>query len=317
MATKKRNVVIGTRGSKLALWQANWVRREIMKRNPDVEVALEKIKTTGDKILDVPLAKVGGKGLFVKEIEEALLDKNVDLAVHSMKDVPTVFPDGLILKCITKREDPRDALISRNNVSLKDLPSGAKIGTSSLRRQSQLLAYRPDFEIMQLRGNLDTRLQKLEDGHYDAIILAGAGVKRLGLEDKITELIPVEVSLPAIGQGALGIEVREDDGYIEEMVDFLNHGVTSFAVRAERAFLKRLEGGCQVPVAAYGELDDETLKLTGLVAATDGTRIIKNSITGPRRKAELMGRTLAEKLLKDGAYEILKELYDVKPPGAA
>ncbi len=317
MATKKRNVVIGTRGSKLALWQANWVRREIMKRNPDVEVTLEKIKTTGDKILDVPLAKVGGKGLFVKEIEEALLEKRVDLAVHSMKDVPTAFPDGLILKCITKREDPRDALISRGNVSLKDLPSAAKIGTSSLRRQSQLLAYRPDFEIMQLRGNLDTRLKKLEDGHYDAIILAGAGVKRLGLEDKITELIPVEVSLPAIGQGALGIEVREDDGYIEDMVDFLNHGVTSFAVRAERAFLKRLEGGCQVPVAAHGELDDETLKLTGLVASTDGRRIIKNSISGPRRKAELMGRTLAEKLLKDGAYEILKELYDVKPPGAA
>jgi len=316
MATKKRNVVIGTRGSKLALWQANWVRREILKRNPDIEVTLDKIKTTGDKILDVPLAKVGGKGLFVKEIEEALLDKKVDLAVHSMKDVPTAFPDGLILKCITKREEPRDALISRNNVLLKDLPMGARIGTSSLRRQSQLLAFRPDLEILQLRGNLDTRLKKLEDGHYDAIILAGAGIKRLGLDDKITELIPVEISLPAIGQGALGIEVREDDGYIEDMVEFLNHGATSYAVRAERAFLKRLNGGCQVPVAAYGELDDETLKLTGLVAATDGSKIIKNSISGQRRKAELMGRTLAEKLLKDGAYEILKELYDVKPPEA-
>ncbi|MBI5969995.1 MAG: hydroxymethylbilane synthase [Deltaproteobacteria bacterium] len=313
---KKRNVVIGTRGSRLALWQANWVKREIYKRNPDIEITLEKIKTTGDKILDVPLAKVGGKGLFVKEIEEALLDKKVDLAVHSMKDVPTAFQDGLILKCITKREDPRDALISRNNVPLKDLPQGARIGTSSLRRQSQLLNFRPDFEILQLRGNLDTRLKKLEDGLYDAVILAGAGVKRLGLEEKITEMIPVEVSLPAIGQGALGIEVREDDGYIEDMVEFLNHGQTSFAVRAERAFLKRLDGGCQVPVAAYGELNDETLKLTGLVAATDGSKIIKNSISGPRRKAELMGRHLAEKLLKDGAYEILKELYDVKPPEA-
>ena len=196
----KKKVIIGTRGSALALWQANWVKSELEKKYPDIEVSLTKIKTTGDKILDVPLAKVGGKGLFVKEIEEALLEGRVHLAVHSMKDVPTFFPDGLHLRCITEREDPRDAVFSRNKIKLLDLPKGAKIGTSSLRRQSQLLHLRPDFEILQLRGNLDTRLKKLDDGHFDAIILAGAGVKRLGWADKITELLSPEVSLPAIGR---------------------------------------------------------------------------------------------------------------------
>ncbi len=313
----KKKVIIGTRGSKLALWQAEWVKSEIEKRNPGIEVSLEKIKTTGDKILDVPLAKVGGKGLFVKEIEEALLEGRVHLAVHSMKDVPTIFPDGLHLRCITHREDPRDALISRGNVKLSGLPKGARVGTSSLRRQAQLLRIRPDFDMLQLRGNLDTRLKKLDNGEFDAIILAGAGVKRLGWQDRITELLSPEISLPAIGQGALGIETRTGDEYINGLVAFFDHPETSCAVRAERALLKRLEGGCQVPIAAYGALVGETLRLTGLVASTDGKTVVKDAVSGPRDRAEALGIELAERLLKMGAYDILKDLYEVKPPGGA
>lgn len=313
----KKKVVIGTRGSQLALWQANWVKSELEKRYPDIEVSLTKIKTTGDKITDVPLAKVGGKGLFVKEIEEALLDKKVHLAVHSMKDVPTFFPNGLHLRCITKREDARDAVFSRNKVKLLDLPKGARIGTSSLRRQAQILHMRPDFQIMQLRGNLDTRMRKLDDGHFDAIILAGAGVKRLGWADRITELLSPEVSLPAIGQGALGIETPTDDKYINDLVAFFDDPETSCCVRAERALLKRLEGGCQVPIAAYGVLENNKVKLTGLVASVDGKTFVKDVVTGPREKAEEMGVGLAERLLKMGAYDILKELYEVSPPGSA
>ena len=313
----KKKVIIGTRGSALALWQANWVKSELKKKYPDIEVSLTKIKTTGDKILDVPLAKVGGKGLFVKEIEEALLEGRVHLAVHSMKDVPTFFPDGLHLRCITEREDPRDAVFSRNKIKLLDLPKGAKIGTSSLRRQSQLLHLRPDFEILQLRGNLDTRLKKLDDGHFDAIILAGAGVKRLGWADKITELLSPEVSLPAIGQGALGIETPTNDAYINDLVAFFDHPETSYAVRAERALLKRLEGGCQVPIAAYGTLSGETLTLKGLVASPDGKTLVKDALTGPKENCEKLGVELAERLLKNGAYDILKDLYQVPPPGSA
>lgn len=313
----KKKIIIGTRGSKLALWQANWVKSELEKKYPDIEVSLEKIKTTGDKILDVPLSRVGGKGLFTKEIEEALLEERVHLAVHSMKDVPTFFPDGLHLRCITKREDPRDAVFGRSGAKLLDLPKGAKIGTSSLRRQAQILNARPDFEIISLRGNLDTRLKKLEDGHFDAIILAGAGVNRLGWSSKITELLPPTVSLPAIGQGALGIETRVKDDYINNLVAFFDDADTSCAVRAERALLRRLEGGCQVPIAAHGEVSGNTLKLTGLVASTDGKTLVKDVITGPREKAEVMGVELAEKLLRMGAYDILKDLYEVKPPGSA
>ncbi|MBZ0220900.1 MAG: hydroxymethylbilane synthase [Candidatus Methylomirabilis sp.] len=313
----KKKIVIGTRGSQLALWQANWVKSEIEKRHPELEVELEKIKTTGDKILDVPLAKVGGKGLFVKEIEEALLEGRAHLAVHSMKDVPTFFPDGLSLRCITEREDPRDAVFSRNHVKLLDLPKGASIGTSSLRRQSQILNLRPDFRILQLRGNLDTRMKKLDNGDFDAIILAGAGVKRLGWADRITELLPVNMSLPAIGQGALGIETKTDDDYINGLVAFFDHPETSYCVRGERALLKRLEGGCQVPIAAHGELSGDTIKITGLVAGIDGKKIIKDSVSGPKDDCEKLGVELAEKLLKNGAYEILKDLYEVSPPGSA
>ncbi len=313
--TKK--IVIGTRGSKLALWQANWVKSEIEKRHPGLEVTLERIKTTGDKITDVPLAQVGGKGLFVKEIEEALLAGRIHLAVHSMKDVPTVFPDGLYLRAITEREDPRDAVLSGTGTPLKDLPQGAKIGTSSLRRQAQILHLRPDFEIIQLRGNLDTRIRKLDEALFDAILLAGAGVKRLGWEERITEYLSPEVCLPAIGQGALGIETRIDDEYINGVTEFFDHPETSTAVRAERALLKRLEGGCQVPIAAYGELDGGELKLTGLVAATDGKTIVKDSLAGPAENPEALGVELAEALLRQGAWEILKDLYEVAPPDSA
>ena len=329
---------LGTRGSQLALWQANWVKSEIEKKNPGIGVEIVKIKTTGDKILDVPLAKVGGKGLFVKEIEEALLSKRIDLAVHSMKDVPTDLPKGLHLAAITEREDPRDAFISQKsevrslppNASIggqksekkitfkiqrfKDLPQGANVGTSSLRRSSQLLSLRPDLKISQLRGNLNTRLKKLDDGGFDAIILAAAGVKRLGWSDRITEYIPPEISLPAIGQGALGIETRTDDKETNALIVFFDHSPTSISVRAERAFLRRLEGGCQVPIAAYGEVKDEKMNLIGLVASTDGKKIIKDSIAGTVDRAEALGVELAEKLLKMGAWDILKEVYKVAPP---
>ena len=305
----RKEIRIGTRSSALALWQAEWVKSELEKKHPGMSVTLTKIKTTGDKILDVPLAKVGGKGLFVKEIEEAMLANEIDIAVHSMKDVPTFFPDGLHLACITKREDPRDALFSRSKTAFKDLPRGANIGTSSLRRQAQLMHLRPDFVIHQLRGNVDTRLRKLKEGQYDAIILAAAGVKRLGLAENITELIDPEISLPAIGQGALGIECRIDDRELNEMISFFNHDETRVAVTGERALLRRLEGGCQVPIACYGRLKDGNLHLTGLVGSVDGKRIIKDTVEGAPEKAEKLGVTLAEKLLKQGADVILREVY--------
>jgi hydroxymethylbilane synthase len=277
---KINRISIGTRGSKLALWQAEWVKSELKRIYPNMEIELNKIKTTGDKILAVPLAKVGGKGLFVKEIEEALLGYEADIAVHSMKDVPTEFPGGLHLAVICKREDPRDALIVSQKSKVKsqkfnspsppfskgrhrgiiksiifNLPNGSKIGTSSLRRSCQLLNIRPDLTIEHLRGNLDTRLRKLDEGQFDAIILAAAGIKRLGLQNRITELLPFEISLPAIGQGAVGIECRIDDESINNLIAPLNHPETSICVKAERAFLKRLEGGCQVPIAAYARIE--------------------------------------------------------------
>lgn len=312
---KKRKIIIGTRGSKLALWQAEWVKSELLRLNPDMTIELNKIKTTGDKILDVPLAKVGGKGLFVKEIEEALLRGEADLAVHSMKDVPTDFPNGLHLAVISKREDPRDAFIapiqsSKFKVkSFRDLPMGATVGTSSLRRSCQLLSIRPDLKIAQLRGNLDTRLRKLDEGQFDAIILAAAGVKRLGWAERITETIEPEVSLPAIGQGAIGIECRVDDDFINNLIAPLNHSETSICVRAERACLKKLEGGCQVPIAAHTTLNNGKLSMDGLVGSVSGDRIIKSHIEGNPKDAESLGIKLAEDLLSKGAKEILDEVY--------
>jgi hydroxymethylbilane synthase len=305
----RKYIRVGTRGSALALWQAEWVKAELEKKYPGMAVTLTKIKTTGDKILDVPLAQVGGKGLFVKEIEEAMLSNEIDIAVHSMKDVPTFFPDGLHLSCITKREDPRDALLSRNRVKFKDLPKGANVGTSSLRRQAQLMHIRPDFVIHQLRGNVDTRLRKLKEGQFDAIVLAAAGVKRLGLAENVSEYIEPEISLPAIGQGALGVECRIDDRELNDLIFFFNHNDTRTCVMGERALLRRLEGGCQVPIACYGQMKDGQLHLTGLVGSVDGKRIIKDAIEGAPEKAEKLGVTLAEKLLTQGADVILREVY--------
>jgi len=305
---------IGTRGSQLALFQANWVKDQLARVHPDLHVTLIKIKTTGDKIQDAPLAKIGGKGLFVKEIEEALLQKRIDLAVHSIKDVPTEFPKGLHLSAITKREDPRDVLISKDGKTLKDLPQGAKIGTSSLRRQAQLLHFRSDVELIPLRGNLDTRLKKLKTMNLDAIILALAGVKRLGFEERITEIIPPEISLPAIGQGALGIETRTDDHAVEGQIRFLNDRDSSIAITAERAFLKKLEGGCQVPIAAYARVVGTTLQIDGLVGTIDGKRLIRHHVEGPIEKAESLGVELAAILLGKGAEEILDEVYQRSGP---
>jgi hydroxymethylbilane synthase len=305
---------IGTRGSQLALYQANWVRDQLLQTHSGLKVTLVKIKTTGDKIQDAPLAKIGGKGLFVKEIEEALLQKRIDLAVHSIKDVPTEFPEGLHLSAITKREDPRDVFFSRDKMLLKDLPMRAKIGTSSLRRQAQLLHFRNDFEMIPLRGNLDTRLKKLGSMNLDGIVLALAGVRRLGLEEKITEILSTEVSLPAIGQGALGIETRKEDEGTEKRIRFLNDPVSAVAVSGERAFLKRLEGGCQVPIAAFGQVTGTILGLDGLVGTVDGSRLIRHYLEGPVEKAESLGIELAEILLNRGAREILDEIYRGSAP---
>lgn len=299
---------IGTRASQLALWQANWVKAMLEERYPGMVVELVKIKTIGDKILDVPLAQVGGKGLFVKEIEEAMLRGEIDIAVHSMKDVPTEFPEGLGLVCITEREDPRDAVISRG-VKFADLPRGARIGTSALRRQAQLLKVRPDLEMVIVRGNVETRIRKLEAENLDAVILAAAGLKRLGFTAQVTEYLPVELSLPAIGQGALGIECRLDDERVRETIAFFNHPDTAHAVRAERALLWRCEGGCQVPIAAHGLVNGETLTLTGFIASVDGKQTVKDAITGPAADCEKLGIALAEKLLQSGGHEILSEVY--------
>ncbi|MBI5638973.1 MAG: hydroxymethylbilane synthase [Nitrospirae bacterium] len=311
----KNKVIIGTRGSKLALWQAEWVKSELQRMNPGLEVELNKIKTTGDKILDVPLAQVGGKGLFVKEIEEALLAGEADLAVHSMKDVPTDFPEGLHLAVICKREDPRDAFITRKKGagfeigSFDELPKGASVGTSSLRRSCQLLSKRPDLKIVQLRGNLDTRLRKLDEKEFDSIILAAAGVNRLGWSDRITELIPAEVSLPAIGQGAIGIECRIKDDFIHDLIRPLNHEVTSTCVRAERACLKKLEGGCQVPIAAHATIVGGKIIMDGLVGSVSGDRIIRAHAEGRPEDAEIIGKKLGDDLLSQGADKILSEVY--------
>ena len=306
----KKLLRIGTRASQLALWQANWVKSELEKRYPDMEVTLTKIKTQGDKILDVPLAMVGGKGLFVKEIEEAMLRDEIDIAVHSMKDVPTIFPEGLALRCITEREDCRDIVILRPGFkSWKDLPQGARIGTSALRRKAQLLHLRPDLQMVDIRGNVETRIRKLTEDNLDAVILAAAGMHRLGFSAQIGEYLPVYVSIPAIGQGALGIESRIDDDQTNSLIDFFNHPQTDWAVRAERAFLKRLEGGCQVPIACHGTVEGEALSLTGFVSDCEGVRCLKKTTTGSVHNAEQIGTSLGDDLLILGAGKILNEVY--------
>ncbi|MFQ5598816.1 MAG: hydroxymethylbilane synthase [Nitrospiria bacterium] len=300
-------IKIGSRGSKLALWQAEWVRSRLKAQGIESEIC--HIQTSGDKILDVPLAKVGGKGLFVKEIEEALLREEIDMAVHSMKDLPSALPDGLHIAAVTQREDPRDALVSREGLALADLPQGARVGTSSLRRQAQLLSLRPDLKIGALRGNLNTRLKKLKEGRFDAILLAAAGLHRLGWREQITEYLPTEHFLPAIGQGALGIECRKDDPEVQEMILPLNHSETSMTVKAERAMLDRLEGGCQVPIGGHATLSDGNITLMGLVAGLDGKVIVRENQSLPYLEAGGLGVSVAEALLAKGARSILEALY--------
>ena len=305
----RKEIKIGTRASLLAVTQSTMIKELIKRQHPGISIEMVKITTTGDKILDVPLAKVGGKGLFVKELEDALLDGRADLAVHSMKDVPTELPDGLHLGVVTERENPRDAFVSNTYASVLDLPQGATVGTSSLRRKSQLACLRPDLMIEDLRGNVDTRLRKLDEGQYDAIILASAGLNRLGKADRITSFIEPVQMLPAIGQGALGIELRVDDAELLEGISFLNHRATATAVTAERAFLKRLEGGCQVPIGAFGTTEGGNVTLTGLIASVDGRQILKEEATAPAASAAELGTMLAEKLLERGGRKILDEVY--------
>ena len=301
---------IATRKSQLALWQANYVSSMLQHHHPDLKIELVTMTTQGDKILDTPLAKVGGKGLFVKELETGMLEGRADIAVHSMKDVPVEFPAGLHLPVICPREDPRDAFVSNTYTSLDDLPQGARLGTSSLRRQSQIAAIRPDLKIIDLRGNVNTRLQKLDDGEYDAIILAAAGLKRLEFEDRITQFIGTDVCLPAIGQGAVGIECRTDDARVNNLIAPLTDNKTLIRVIAERAMNQRLQGGCQVPIAGYAEFERGIIMMRGLVGSVDGKTIIRGDIAGAPEHAEELGITLAEDLLARGADKILNELYN-------
>ncbi|MBF0341280.1 MAG: hydroxymethylbilane synthase [Magnetococcales bacterium] len=300
-----RSIKIGTRGSALALWQARWVQNLLETAHPGLRAELVIIKTRGDVILDVPLAKVGGKGLFVKELEEALLDQRVDLAVHSMKDVPAEFPPGLGIAVILEREDPRDVLLSVHFSGLATLPEGARVGSSSLRRQCQLLHLRPDLRIESLRGNVNTRIAKLESGQFDAIVLAAAGVKRLGLTERVVEHFAWDRVIPANGQGAVGIETRLDDLRIQELLAPLNHPQTRLAVSAERAFLHELEGGCQVPIAGYARLEAGSLVMTGRVGSLDGRELITRELQGAPDDPEELGRALARQLIALGADRLL------------
>ncbi len=301
---------IATRKSPLALWQAEHVAACLREAFPGLRTELVKMTTRGDKMLDAPLAKVGGKGLFVKELEQGMLDGEADIAVHSMKDVPIEFPMGLRLAAILKREDPRDALVSNRYAAFAALPPNAKIGTSSLRRQCQIKARLPQCEIVSLRGNVNTRLAKLDAGEFDAIILAAAGLKRLGFKDRITESLTPETSLPSMGQGAIGIECRDGDSQIFDCLRLLHDEETAWRVTAERAMNERLQGGCQVPIAGYAELDGKQLTLRGLVGAPDGSQIIRAEISGPREEGRSLGFALAEALLDKGARQILRELYN-------
>lgn len=292
----------------MARWQANWVKSELERLNDNLDVHIRIIKTSGDKITDVPLAKIGGKGLFVKEIEEALLTKDIDIAVHSMKDVPMKLPKELKILVVTKRDNPLDALISKNGEKLAVLPPNANIGTSSLRRSSQLLKYRPDLKIKILRGNIDTRLKKLDEGQYDAILLAVAGLNRLGWADRITEEVSHEILLPAMGQGALGIETRLDDSKVNNFTSCLNHKQTHWAVDAERALVDILEGGCQVPIGAYATVNSDLITVRGLVASLDGKVFYKLEKIGPVSEAINIGRNLGSELLEMGADKILRNV---------
>jgi len=310
MSLKK--ISIATRKSPLALWQAEHVKAQLQQHHPELEVELVSMQTQGDRILDTPLSLVGGKGLFIKELEQALYEHQADIAVHSMKDVTIDMTEGLQLPVILKREDPHDVFISKTHKSISDLPQGAVVGTSSLRRKCQLMAWRGDLNIKDLRGNVGTRLNKLDDGEYDAIILAAAGVMRLGLGDRISEIISTDIILPAIGQGAIGIQMRTGDNNVLEKICSLNDVTTQQQVETERVVSRRLFGGCQLPIAAYAEIyqdniGQENIKITGMVGRIDGSEIIKDSVIGNLQQREALGLQLAETLLKNGADDILKE----------
>jgi hydroxymethylbilane synthase len=300
---------IATRQSPLALWQAEHVALRLREAHPGLKTELVRMTTRGDQILDAPLAKVGGKGLFVKELEQGMLEDRADIAVHSMKDVPVEFPDGLHLAAILTREDPRDAFVSNRYSSFRDLPENARIGTSSLRRQCQIKAHLPECETLDLRGNVNTRLSRLDNGEFDAIILASAGLKRLGAGERITESLAIELSLPAIGQGAIGIECRSGDTHINTLLQALNDESTAVLVRAERAMNERLQGGCQVPIAGYAQMQAGQIRLQGLVGSPDGKTIIRGDISGMPDQARVLGVRLAEELLERGAASILQALY--------
>ena len=301
----KTNLIIGTRQSLLALWQSNYIAGRLREEYPGCEVTLKKIVTKGDRILDVPLAKIGDKGLFTKEIEQELLDGTIDLAVHSLKDMPTVLPEGLCLTAITERANAGDAFVSNKYNSIEEMPEGSVLGTSSLRRRAQFLAKRPDLKIVDLRGNVDTRLKKLDEGQMDAIILAAAGLTRLGHEDRIKQIIPQDYCLPAVGQGALAIECRSDNFQVRQMLDFLNDTPTKQATDAERAFLGLLEGGCQVPIGVHADVKDGHLNMTAVIASLDGGTIIRDSAEGKAADAVEIGRALGQKMLDNGGKEIL------------
>ena len=305
----KKEVVIATRGSKLALWQAEYIKHKIENHHKDISCRLEIIKTMGDKILDVPLSKIGGKGLFVKEIETALLDKKADLAVHSMKDVPMELPDGLELFESPLCEEPNDAFLSIKYNSLDDLPQGSRVGTSSLRRKCQLLELRSDLEVLDLRGNVQTRMQKLNDGIYDAIILAYAGLKRLEIVENIKEILPIEKMLPASSQGILGIEIRSDDDEIKEILSFIGDKDSYTRARCERAFLRRLQGGCQIPIGCHSVLQDDKIYVKGIIYNLDGSKKIAKEYTGDKSNPEQAGIELAEMVLAAGGDKILEEIY--------
>ena len=312
----KTTFTIGSRGSKLALWQAEWVQARLRELRPAADVRVEIFKTSGDRLQDVPLAVIGGKGVFTKELEEALLDGRIDIAVHSLKDLPTTLPAGLAITAITEREDPRDALVlpagaQSDEASLQSLPRGATVGTSSLRRQAQLKHLRPDVQLRDLRGNVDTRLRKLDEGQYDAVILASAGLRRLGFAARISASVPVNVMLPAVGQGALGIETRADDAETNALVAMLDDAPTRAACTAERALLRALGGGCQVPIAAHATISDGRLRLAALVAALDGTQLIRAALEDDVTRAETAGAALAANLRAQGADRLLAGLDEV------
>lgn len=304
----KTNLKIGTRQSLLALWQSNHIASLLRQQYPDCEVTLKKIVTKGDRILDVPLAQIGGKGLFTKEIETELLDGTVDLAVHSLKDMPTVLPEGLCLTAITTRANVGDAFVSNKYNSFAELPEGAVLGTSSLRRKAQLLAVRPDLQIVDLRGNVDTRLRKLDEGQMDAIILAAAGLERLGHKGRIKEVIPADICLPAVGQGALAIECRTDNQEVRQMLEFLNNLPTKQATDAERAFLGLIEGGCQVPIGVHAEVENDIITINAIIASLDGTTILRDTISGSAQDAEALGKQLGNKMLAEGGKQILASI---------